>query len=105
MGAEIMAATSSADRGSLMAQSIRILNGHGIKLPIVLAVDSRGLYSTITTPHEGADYRLRPTVSRLRDSYENEEIAVMQWIGGEQNPADALTQRNVVMFRLLNTLM
>ena len=105
MGAEILAAASSADRGSLMAQSIRILNDDEKNLPFVLTVDSRGLYSTITTLHEGADYRLRPTVSRLRDSFENEEIAVMQWIGEQQNPADALTKRNVVMFRLSNTLM
>ena len=104
-GAEILAAASSADRGSLMAQSISILTGATKCLPFVLTVDSRGLYSTITTLHEGADYRLRSTVARLRDSFENEKIAVMQWIGGQQNPADALTKRNVVMFRLLNTLM
>lgn len=74
-------------------------------LPLVLTVDSRVPYSTIPTLQEGTDYRLRPTVARLRDSFENEEIAVMQWIGGQQNPADALTKRNVVMFRLLNNLM
>ena len=88
-----------------MAQSTRILNGDAKDLPFVLTLDSRGLYSTSTTLHEGGAYRLPPTVSRLWDSFENEEIAVMQWIGGKQNPTDALTKHNVVMFRLLNTLM
>lgn len=41
------------------------------------------------------------------DSFENEEMAVMQWIRGQQYTAEALTKRkrNVVMFRLLNAIM
>ena len=75
------------------------------KFAFIFTVDSRGLYSTITTLHEGADYRLRPTVSRLRDSFENGEIDHMQWIAGTKNLADALTKRNFSMFRQLNEVM
>ena len=101
MGAEILAAANSSDRGSIMAESFQALHKATIKLPFVLTVDSHGLYSTVTTLHEGADYRLRPTVARMEDSFENGEISVMQWVSGTQNPADALTKRNVEMFKIL----
>ena len=102
VGAEILAAAESADRASLIAHCIQDIFRSSTSLPLLLTVDSHGLYSTITTLHEGRDYRLRPTVSRLRDSFETGEIKVMQWIPGSQNLADALTKRNVVMYRRLN---
>lgn len=105
IGAEILAAATSTDRGALMAERIGVLNGRNKKLPFVLSVDSNGIYTTITTLHEGADYRLRPTVSRLRDSFENGEIEVMQCVRGVGNLADALTKRNLDMFKKLNKVM
>ncbi len=69
-------------------------------LPLVLTADSLGLYSTITTLHEGKDYRLRPTVARLRDSFEAGEIQTIQWLAGDSNIADALTKRNTAMYRI-----
>lgn len=97
IGAEILAAASSADRGALISECLQVLNGASLPLPLVLTIDSHGLYSTVTTLHEGADYRLRPFVSRMRDSFESGEIAVMQWIPGKLNLADALTKRNIHM--------
>ena len=80
MGIEILAEATSSDRGSLVADSLQSLHQSTKKLPFVLSVDSNGLYSTITTLHEGMDYRLRPNVARLRDSFENGEISTMQWL-------------------------
>ena len=102
IGAEILAAATSADRGSMMAETIQDLLQFDDGLPFALTVDSNGLYSTITTLHEGSDYRLRPTVSRIRDSFENREINVIQWIPGKDNLVDALTKRNKVIFETLN---
>ena len=67
----------------MMAETIQDLLQFDDGLPFALTVDSNGLYSTITTLHEGSDYRLRPTVSRIRDSFENREINVIQWIPGK----------------------
>lgn len=39
-----------------------------------LLVDSRCLYDTITTLHEGNDYRLRQTVQEIRNSFESGEL-------------------------------
>ena len=61
-----------------MAEGIKRALRMATPLPFILSVDSHGLYSTITTLHDGQDYRLRPTVSRMRDSFENKEITVMQ---------------------------
>lgn len=105
IGAEILAAATSTDRGSLMAERHQTVYGSPIQLPFVLSVDSNGLYSTITTLHEGHDYRLRPTVARMRDSFESHEISVMQWIPGTKNISDALTKRNLASYLLLNKVM
>ena len=77
IGAEILAAATSADRATHICECLIQLINPDVKLSLVLAVDSLALHSTITTLHEGADYRLRPIVSRLRGSFENGEITVM----------------------------
>lgn len=105
IGAEILAAAPSTDSGLLMAESIARVTDVQPPIPFVLSIDSHGLYSTITTLHEGADYRLRPTVARMCESFEKGEIAVMQWIPGNENIADALTKRNLSTYRNLNTTM
>ena len=104
IGAEILAAATLADRGSMTAESIQLLVNFDDNLPFVLTVDSISLYSTITTLSEGSDYRICPTVARLRDSFENRDISTMQWIPGADNLADALTERNVSMFAKLNKI-
>ena len=99
--AEILAAATSADRSIMMSMAFGFLFG-GKPFPLALTVDSHGLYSTMTALHEGNDYRLRPTVSRLRDYFEINEITTVQWIPGGKNLANALTKRNFQLFRLLN---
>lgn len=66
IGAQNLAATALADRGSQMAVEIEDITRNQEKLPFVLSVDPNGLYSTINTFNEGCDYRLQSTVFRLR---------------------------------------
>lgn len=105
VGAEMLAAVTSADRGGLLAERFQSVYNSNVKLPLVLCIDSFGLCTTINTLHEGSDYRLRPTVSRLRDAYETGEIEVMQWIPGKDNLADGLTKRNIQSQKNLNKTM
>ena len=74
VGAEILAATEAADRSLLLTQCLSSIFAEDNLFPLVLTVDLYGLYTTINTLYEGKDYRLRPTVSRLRDSFEAKEI-------------------------------
>ncbi len=67
IGCEFLAAAASVDLGSSMVHAIQLVHDSPSPLPLVLTVDSLGLYSTITTLHEWKDYRLRPTRARLRD--------------------------------------
>ena len=101
IGAEILAAAESTDRSILLSDCITRTLELNDALPLALTVDSFGLYSTITTLHEGRDYRLRPTVQRLRDSFESREIGALQWVPGNLNLADALTKINVDAFKRL----
>ena len=105
IGAEILAAALSADRSYLFAQSLSSLTKPDFKLPLTIVLDSLGLHATITTLHEGKDYRLRPTVARIRDSYESKEINEIIWIPGTKNIADALTKRNIVIQKTLGSIL
>ena len=70
-----------------------------------LSTDSRCLYDTITTLHEARDYRLRPTVQRLRNSFDSHELDYMRWISADKIPSDALTKRNMKTWTLLNEIL
>lgn len=90
-GAEILAYAEADDRGYYVKQAIKsIFKDRKIKQE--LNVDSKGLYDTITTLHEGREFRFRQTVQRIRDSFESEELNVLKWIQGFTNIADALTK-------------
>lgn len=103
-GAEILACTEADDRGYNLKMAIRSLSLDGLNIPHVLNVDSKGLYDTITTLHEGREYRLRQTVQRIRDSFEAGDLDTLRWVQGAVNIADALTKRNPQMHRLLNRI-
>ena len=102
-GAEIIACADGDDRGFHLRGAFRSLFPYR---PITneLQVDSHGLYDTITTLHEGHDYRLRQTVQRIRNSFEAEEIDVLRWIPGRSNVADALTKIDVQLWKLINDM-
>jgi len=100
-GAEILACADADDRGFHLKKCLQSF-APTTPLKHVLHVDSRALYDTITTLHEGKEYRLRQTVERIRNSFESKELDVLRWIPGNINIADALTKRNIAMHRLLN---
>ena len=101
-GAEIFACTEADDRGFYIRTSMESIMER--KLEHTLCVDSNGLYDTITTLHEGHDYRMRQTVQRIRDSFQSKELSRLRWIAGNVNVADARTKRNPLMHRLLSRI-
>lgn len=102
-GAEILACADADDRGYYFKSGLNsIFKDAAVRNE--LFTDSRCLYDTITTLHEGKDFRLRPTVQRLRNSFDSRELDFMKWIPGTINPADALTKRNPETTKLLNEM-
>lgn len=91
-GAEILACSDGDDRGFYFKQAINSVSKRNDVIH-VLHVDSRGLYDTISTLHDGKEYRLRQTVQRIRDSFESSDIDILRWIPSGQNIADTLTKR------------
>ena len=101
-GAEILACAEADDRGFYVKSAISMLAKRQIRSQ--LCVDSKGIHDTITTLHDGKEYRLRQTVERLRDSFESQELNVLRWIPGTENIADALTKRNTKLYQTLNKI-
>lgn len=74
-------------------------------MPLTLVLNSLGFHTTKARLHEGKDYRLRPAVARIRDSYESKEVDELIWIPGTQNVADALKKRNINIQRVLGKIL
>ena len=102
-GAEILACADTDDRGYNLKMAMTSLFPSD-RFRHVLNVDSKGLYDTVTTLHEGRDYRLRQTVQRIRDSFEAGEVDIIRWVQGKANIADALTKRTPMSYRMLNRI-
>ena len=102
-GAEVLACAEADDRAYYVKNGLMSIF-YNTKVRSELTTDSRCLYDTITTLHEARDYRLRPTVQRLRNSFDSHELDYMRWISGDTNPSDALTKRNMKTWTLLNEI-
>lgn len=100
-GAEILACSDGDDRGFYFKQALNSVSRRNDVIH-VLHVDSRGLYDTISTLHDGKEYRLRQTVQRIRDSFESSDIDILRWIPSGQNIADTLTKRCPELQRKFN---
>ena len=102
-GAEILACVDADDRGFHLKQAFHSL--FPMKpLRHILNVDSRCLYDTVTTLHEGKEYRLRQTIQRIRNSFESTELDILRWIPGPANISDALTKRKLQLYATLNKI-
>ena len=105
-GAEILAAADADDRTFALRESIRSLFAptSAPKICSRLYTDSMGLFDTISTLHDGREYRLRQTVQRIRDSFEAGDLDALLWILGVENVADALTKRSIDLQKKLGEM-
>jgi hypothetical protein len=93
-GAEILAAANAADRGLALTAIVRQFASAPKDVLFELTLDSRRTLDTMATLREGKDFRLRPSICRLRDAFSSGEINIMRWAPGLKNFADALAKRN-----------
>ena len=94
VAAETIAATSAL--GSALALQRAYEDVTGTRLPVTLAVDSKGLHEALSTEHNVTDKAIRKDVDMLRRDYEAEILDEIVWIPGCSNPADALTKGNAI---------
>jgi hypothetical protein len=101
--AEILAASAGADEGKLLASVYSILLN--VCVDLVLCVDSKSLWDSISTCHEPIDRSIRPDVALLRYDFERRALHELVWIPGTINPADALTKENSSVTPILQIIM
>ena len=99
-GAKIFAYFDADDYGLNLKHAYRsVFEKHDF--PHVLIVYLKDLFDTITTLHDGREYRLRQTLQRVWDSFESQEINLMRLVRGPANVADAITKRSTHSHRFL----
>lgn len=105
MSAEILVGAYGVDGGLHVHHTLSSIYISRWVSDFQLITDFFGLYGTVTTLREGKYYRLRPTVSRIRDSFESSELQSIRWIPGRENISDSLTKYNHNTRSLLNEVM
>lgn len=71
----------------------------------IVNVDFRGSYDTISTLHDGREYCLRITVSRIITFFETLDINALRFLHFRANIDDALTKSNLKSHTLLNEIL
>lgn len=102
-GAEILAVSAADNYGFYYSMAFNsIISFLSIKHELNLV--SWALFDTITTLHECREYRLRPTVKMLYNSFQCGDLHMIRWILGIENISNALTKRSVKISAELNNI-
>lgn len=75
-----------------------------MNIKYILHVYSKHLYDIIRTLHSGGEYKLRQTIKRIRNSFEDREIDVLRRVPNAVNGADGLTKRSPQSHRFINKI-
>ena len=67
-------------------------NATGVRLPVTLAVDSKGLHRSLATHSQPRDRSMVVEVHRLRMHHMQGDVERVVWVPGVENPADPLTK-------------
>ena len=90
--AKLFAMTQRFDVASMLKSSIEKMLQ--IFLSMIICTDSKSLYDCLVRLSSTVEKRLMVDIMCLRESYERKEIAEIQWIDKDNNPADAMTKTN-----------
>ena len=63
-------------------------------IPTIMCTNSYSLYECLVKLGTTKEKRLMIDIMALRQSYERRELFEIQWINGQDNPADAMTKAN-----------
>lgn len=101
-GAKINVWTVEDDCGYALKMTLQVIF-ELLTIFHVVHVDSKRLFDTITTPHEGREFCLRQTDQRIRDLFE-QDINVFRLVPSRANIAEGFTKRNLDGHRLLSDI-
>ena len=100
--AETFAAAEAIDEGKMLAKAVEELIGTEVKLSIV--VDSKDLFSTLSTCRMASDRSIRGDVSSIRFEFATKNVYSMIWVPGKIYLADPGTKPDIHLTQTLNLL-
>ena len=101
--AEILAASEAIDEGKTLKRALSTLLR--ITVPLIVAVDSKDLYTSLSTRRNSIDKSIRADVNVIRFEYEVGNVDIMCWLPGSVNPADPGTKTDSPLTQALQLLM
>lgn len=90
--AEVLAAGRGIDEGILVSLALSLLLSTYV--PVIIAVDSKDLYESLSSCHVPEDKSIRGDVQLIRYYFETRQISHMVWLPGSLNLADPLTKKD-----------
>ncbi len=97
--AEILAATEGIDEGKMIAQAYSELMAMEIKMQ--LCVDSKDLFTSLSTQRNSIDRSIRGDVSSIRFEFQTGAVEKISRVPGNVNLADPLTKKDSQLSDLL----
>ena len=101
--AEILAAGSAIDEGKILRRVYEEILGMCVNLYNV--VDSKDLYTTLSTCRNSLDKSIRGDVGLIRYEFEKKQVSKMIWVPGSTNLADPVTKPNSPLCSALQLLL
>eukprot|EP00171_Calliarthron_tuberculosum_P001315 IDg1315t1 len=101
--AEILAAGEAIDEGKNVANAYQKLLG--LKVDLIVVVDSKDLFTTLSTCRNATDRSIRGDVSVIRYEFETKNLTRLVWIPGNINIADPGTKTNSPLTGALQLLL
>lgn len=101
--AATLAAGAAIDEGKHLADAFGELLG--IEVDLLIAVDSKDLFDSLSTCRNATDRSIRGDVSLIRHEFEMQRVSKMIWIPVRINPADSLTKVKSPLCQMLQLLM
>lgn len=101
--AETLAAGEGIDEGKVIAKTFEVLLGTEVQLFIV--VDSKDLFTTLSTCRNASDRSIRADVSVIRFEFETQCVSRMIWVPGKTNLADPGTKPNSPLDQALQLML
>ncbi len=90
--AEILACSEAIDEGKVLKSVFsKILR---ISIKLIVVVDSKDLYTSLSTKQNSIDKSIRPDVNCIRFEFETQNVDEIVWIPGSTNLADPGTKPN-----------
>lgn len=100
---EVLAAGEGVDEGKQLARTYKKLLQ--LDVPLTVLVDSKDLFTSISTCRVPEDKSIRADLELLRYYYETKQLNELIWIPGSTNLSDSLTKKDSPLCNVLQLML